>query len=166
MLTYFEVESAYNFRVFEHDIRNFIWQDLATICPSAARVMVIYIRISCLLQPRDGQPTKNQSVTMPVRFEARTYCIWHTAYLSATSSSSYHCWSMPFCRRLSKPGVHIRRNRDHICFGLMFECPCDHWCWIEPESEGSSLWRIWVWAHATSKFSVPRSLCVTHGAPT
>jgi len=86
-------------------------------------------------------------------------------YLSPIFTMSYHRFCIPFCRSFSKPGTHILRNRDHICSGLILVWPRFHWCWIEPASAGSRACRMCVWAYATLKFSVPRSLCVTHGAP-
>jgi hypothetical protein len=86
-------------------------------------------------------------------------------HLSPRFTKLNHCFSMPFCRTFSKPGAHILRNRHHICSGLTFVWPRFHWCWIEPESPRSRACRMCVCAYATLKFSVPKSLCVTHGAP-
>jgi len=86
-------------------------------------------------------------------------------HLSVMLTMSYHCRWMPLSRSFSNPGTHVLRNLAHICSGLMFVWPRFHWCWIEPASVGSRECRMCVCAYATRKFSVPRSLCVTHGAP-
>jgi hypothetical protein len=86
-------------------------------------------------------------------------------HLSPMFTMSYQCFCMPVCKSFSKPGTHILWNRDHICSGLILVWPRFHWCWIEPASAGSRACWMCVCAYATLKFSVPRSLCVTHGAP-
>ena len=131
---------------------------------SAGCVMAVNIWVGFLLEPRDGQPSKYESISVHLSCFNTEHALICT-HLSPMLTTSYHPISTPFSRSFSKPGVQIRRKRAHICSGLMFECPAFHWCWIVPASEGSRVWRIYVCAYATLKFSVPRSLWVTHGAP-
>ncbi len=126
--------------------------------------MAVNIWVSFLLEPRDGQPSKYESISVHLSCFNTEHALICT-HLSPMLTMLYHPISIPFSRSSSKPGVQIRQKRAHICSGLMFECPAFHWCWIVPASEGSRVWCIYVCTYAMLKFSVPRSLWVTHGAP-
>lgn len=86
-------------------------------------------------------------------------------HLSVILMMLYHCRLMPLSKSFSNLGTYVLRNCAHICSGLMFVWPGFHWCWIEPASVRSRECQMCVCAYATLKFSVPRLLCVTHGAP-
>lgn len=60
MLTCLIVEGIDDFRVFVDGIWYAVGYHLLTICPSLACVVVVHIRVSLHLEPRDGQPTENK----------------------------------------------------------------------------------------------------------
>jgi len=131
---------------------------------SVGCVMAVDIQVGFLLQPRDGQPLKYKSISVHLSCFNTKHTLICT-HLSLMLTMLYHPISTPFSRSSSKPGVQIWWKCTHICSGLMFKCPAFHWCWIVLVSEGSRVWHIYVCAYVMLKFSVPRSLWVTHGAP-